>query len=147
MQARNHENSDEICAQPVRHLDLATPAFYYYRKNPKCYHTVWGKIAFSVAAPARFGLRTRRIASQTSWHELTIGCDLYRLATVLKPATQTENLEVSSRLCRWLNQIARRLARTCEIPARTSRCKMQLKHAGGSPSSLKWCQPSKIAFL
>ena len=26
MQARNHENSDEICAQPVRHLDLATPA-------------------------------------------------------------------------------------------------------------------------
>ena len=43
MQARNHENSDEICAQPVRHLDLATPAFYTYRKNPKCYHTVWGK--------------------------------------------------------------------------------------------------------
>ena len=44
MQARNHENSDEICAQPVRHLDLATPAFYHYRKNPKCYHTVWGKM-------------------------------------------------------------------------------------------------------
>ena len=44
MQARNHENSDEICAQPVRHLDLATPAFYHYRKNPKCYHTVWGMI-------------------------------------------------------------------------------------------------------
>ena len=43
MQARNHENSDEFRAQPVRHLDLATPAFYYYRKNPKCYHTVWGK--------------------------------------------------------------------------------------------------------
>ena len=46
MQARNHENSDEICAQPVRHLDLATPAFYTYRKNPKCYHTVWGKKTF-----------------------------------------------------------------------------------------------------
>ena len=43
MQARNHENSDEIRPTPVRHLDLATPAFYYYRKNPKCYHTVWGK--------------------------------------------------------------------------------------------------------
>ena len=43
MQARNHENSDEIRAQPFRHLDLATPAFYTYRKNPKCYHTVWGK--------------------------------------------------------------------------------------------------------
>ena len=28
---------------PVRHLDLATPPFYPYRKNPKCYHTVWGK--------------------------------------------------------------------------------------------------------
>ena len=42
MQARNHENSDEICVQLVRHLDLATPAFYTYRKNPKCYHTVWG---------------------------------------------------------------------------------------------------------
>ena len=43
MQARNHENSDEFRAPPVRHLDLDTPAFYYYRKNPKCYHTVWGK--------------------------------------------------------------------------------------------------------
>ena len=44
MQTRNHENSDEFRARPVRHLDLDTPAFYYYRKNPKCYHTVWGKI-------------------------------------------------------------------------------------------------------
>ena len=42
MQARNQENSDEFRTQPVRHLDLATPAFYHYRKNPKCYHTVWG---------------------------------------------------------------------------------------------------------
>ena len=42
MQARNHENSDECRARPVRYLDLDTPAFYYYRKNPKCYHTVWG---------------------------------------------------------------------------------------------------------
>ena len=45
IQARNHENSDEFRTQPVRHLDLATPAFYYYRKNPKCYHTVWGKMS------------------------------------------------------------------------------------------------------
>ena len=44
MQARNHENSDEFRPTPVRHLDLATPAFYYYRKNPKCYHTVWGNV-------------------------------------------------------------------------------------------------------
>ena len=43
MQARNHENSDEFRPTPLRHLDLDTPAFYYYRKNPKCYHTVWGK--------------------------------------------------------------------------------------------------------
>ena len=43
MQARNHENSDEFRPTPLRHLDLNTPAFYYYRKNPKCYHTVWGK--------------------------------------------------------------------------------------------------------
>ena len=42
MQARNHENSDEFRPTPVRHLDLDTPAFYHYRKNPKCYHTVWG---------------------------------------------------------------------------------------------------------
>ena len=42
MQARNHENSDEFRPTPLRHLDLDTPAFYYYRKNPKCYHTVWG---------------------------------------------------------------------------------------------------------
>ena len=42
MQARNHEICDEFRTQPIRHLDLATPAFYYYRKNPKCYHTVWG---------------------------------------------------------------------------------------------------------
>ena len=41
--ARNHENSDEFRPTPLRHLDLDTPAFYYYRKNPKCYHTVWGK--------------------------------------------------------------------------------------------------------
>ena len=40
MQARKHENSDEF-----RHLDLDTRAFYPYRKNPKCYHTVWGKFA------------------------------------------------------------------------------------------------------
>ena len=45
MQARNHENSDEFRPTPLRHLDLNTPAFYYYRKNPKCYHTVWGKIS------------------------------------------------------------------------------------------------------
>ena len=44
MQARNHENSDEFRPTPLRHLDLDTPAFYYYRKNPKCYHTVWGKM-------------------------------------------------------------------------------------------------------
>ena len=44
MQARKHENSDEFCPPPVRYLDLATPAFYYYRKNPKCYHTVWGTV-------------------------------------------------------------------------------------------------------
>ena len=43
MRARNHENSDEFRPTPLRHLDLDTPAFYYYRKNPKCYHTVWGK--------------------------------------------------------------------------------------------------------
>ena len=42
MQARNHENSDEFRPTPLRHLDLDTPAFYHYRKNPKCYHTVWG---------------------------------------------------------------------------------------------------------
>ena len=48
MQARNHENSDEIRPTPVRHLDLATPAFYTYRENPKCYHTVWGKILGSI---------------------------------------------------------------------------------------------------
>ena len=53
MQARNHENSDEICARPVRHLDLATPAFYHYRKNPKCYHTVWGKTSWFFTAPPK----------------------------------------------------------------------------------------------
>ena len=55
MQARNHENSDEICAQPVRHLDLATPVFYYYRKNPKCYHTVWGITVRTPSVTTLFG--------------------------------------------------------------------------------------------
>ena len=32
MQARNHENSDEFCPPPRS----SHPAFYYYRKNPKC---------------------------------------------------------------------------------------------------------------
>ena len=49
MQARNHENSDEFRPTPLRHLDLDTPAFYYYRKNPKCYHTVWGNIKKHIA--------------------------------------------------------------------------------------------------
>ena len=46
VQARNHENNDECRARPVRYLNLDTPAFYYYRKNPKCYHTVWGNVGF-----------------------------------------------------------------------------------------------------
>ena len=54
MQARKHENSDEIRAPPVRHLDLATPAFYPHRKNPKCYHTVWGTKT-SPAQPESWG--------------------------------------------------------------------------------------------
>ena len=36
MQARKYVNSAEFCPPPVRHLDLATPAFYHYSKNPKC---------------------------------------------------------------------------------------------------------------
>ena len=52
MPARSHENSDEIRAQPVRYLDLDTPAFYAYRKNPKCYHTVWGKKDTSWSLPS-----------------------------------------------------------------------------------------------
>ena len=43
MQARNHENSDEICTEPRPPPRSSHPGFYYYRKNPKCYHTVWGK--------------------------------------------------------------------------------------------------------
>ena len=34
MQARNHENSDEFRAPPVRHLDLATPAFTTTVRTP-----------------------------------------------------------------------------------------------------------------
>ena len=60
MQARKHENSDEIRAQPVRHLDLATPAFYTYRKNPKCYHTVWGK----TPPPPKFKIAPEDLPSQ-----------------------------------------------------------------------------------
>ena len=43
MQARNHENSDEFCTEPRPPPRSSHPGFYYYRKNPKCYHTVWGK--------------------------------------------------------------------------------------------------------
>ena len=32
MQARKHENSDEFCPPPRS----SHPAFYHYRKNPKC---------------------------------------------------------------------------------------------------------------
>ena len=42
MQARNHENSDEFCTEPRPPPRSSHPGFYYYRKNPKCYHTVWG---------------------------------------------------------------------------------------------------------
>ena len=55
MQARNHENSDEFRPTPLRHLDLDTPAFYYYRKNPKCYHTVWGITVRTASVTPLFG--------------------------------------------------------------------------------------------
>ena len=54
MQARNHENSDEFCTEPRPPPRSSHPGFYYYRKNPKCYHTVWGKSnlsSFSTKAP------------------------------------------------------------------------------------------------
>ena len=64
MKARKHENSDEFRAPAVRHLDLATPAFYHCRKNPKCYHTVWG----TNSSPLKIGLlpQKERIVSQAS---------------------------------------------------------------------------------
>ena len=43
MQTRNHENSDEICAQPVRHLDLATPAFTITVRTPSV-TTLFGEL-------------------------------------------------------------------------------------------------------
>ena len=43
MQARKHENSDEFCAPPVRHLDLATRPFTITVRTPSVKHTVWGK--------------------------------------------------------------------------------------------------------
>ena len=42
MQARKHENSDEFCAPPVRHLDLATRPFTITVRTPSVKHTVWG---------------------------------------------------------------------------------------------------------
>ena len=81
MQARNHENSDEICAQPVRHLDLATPAFYTYRKNPKCYHTVWGK---NTTTPPHHRITTH---TTTSPHHHNLA--KHRIALVLGPDAST----------------------------------------------------------
>ena len=52
-QARNHENSDEFRAQPVRHLDLATPAFYHYRKNQVLPHSLGNE---QTNGSARLGL-------------------------------------------------------------------------------------------
>ena len=43
MQARNHENSDEICAQPVCHLDLSTPAFTITVRTPSV-TTLFGEL-------------------------------------------------------------------------------------------------------
>ena len=40
MQARKHENSDEFCAPPVRHLDLATRPFTITVRTPSVKHTV-----------------------------------------------------------------------------------------------------------
>ena len=79
MQARNHENSDEICAQPVRHLDLATPAFYHYRKNPKCYHTVWGNIEglFAIFWNQTVGKRTDEKVGDSWYLKCFINSNLY----------------------------------------------------------------------
>ena len=77
MQARNHENSDEICARPVRHLDLATPAFYHYRKNPKCYHTVWGKTN-SKCAPNAYMQWFRPSTSEITFLHYSPELELYK---------------------------------------------------------------------
>ena len=44
MQARNQENSDEIRPTPVRHLDLATPAFTITVRTPSV-TTLFGEIS------------------------------------------------------------------------------------------------------
>ena len=74
IQARNHENSDEFRTQPVRHLDLATPAFYYYRKNPKCYHTVWGTIT----------VRTPSVTTLFGESDMLIGISFQGAARLLR---------------------------------------------------------------
>ena len=60
---------------PVRHLDLATPAFYYYRKNPKCYHTVWGiikpELKESMGPVRSFKGDCSMLLSASSWSHLT----------------------------------------------------------------------------
>ena len=42
-QARNHENSDEFCAPPVRHLDLATRPFTTTVRTPSV-TTLFGEL-------------------------------------------------------------------------------------------------------
>ena len=60
MQARKHENSDEFCAPPVRHLDLATRPFTITVRTPSVKHTVWGKTA-------KLGARIYVCLKKTAW--------------------------------------------------------------------------------
>ena len=60
MQARNHENSDEICAQPVRHLDLSTPAFTITVRTPSV-TTLFGEPGNSAKNVTFFGMVSENI--------------------------------------------------------------------------------------
>ena len=83
MQARKHENSDEFCAPPVRHLDLATRPFTTTVRTPSVKHTVWGTFLKSLAMlrvmvprkrKARTNFLTFTTGRQTAWYGLNKSC-------------------------------------------------------------------------
>ena len=64
MQARNHENSDEFCTEPVRHLDLATPAFTTTVRTPSV-TTLFGEK--SDLKPLRTQQHTQLFKESKTW--------------------------------------------------------------------------------
>ena len=110
MQARNHENSDEFCTEPRPPPRSSHPGFLY-RKNRKCYHTVWGInhiifiVHLSTNLPEDLVERWKgRRKSSTICGTLGWGIHLEKKTLGIEPATTAVRIPTNCRLLKksWI---------------------------------------------